>query len=106
MGKRRTAKPKAAAPQTLHGAVVADELDLHGFALEAAEHRLEAFLETHAVRTPGGVVRVITGKGKGAGSRPVLQDAVREALDGWLARHVSDWSVDMGGGAYLVRLRG
>jgi hypothetical protein len=35
--------------------VVADELDLHGFALEAAEHRLEAFLETHAVRTPGGV---------------------------------------------------
>ena len=104
MGKRRTSKP-AAAPRTLHGAVVADELDLHGYALEAAERRLEAFFETHAVRTPGGVVRVITGKGTGSGGRPVLLEAVREALNGWLAHHVSEWAVDMGGGAYLVRLR-
>ena len=104
MGKRRTSKPASASPRTLHGAVVTEELDLHGYTLEAAERRLEAFLDTQAVRSAGVVVRIVTGKGTGSGGPPVLQEAVREALTGWMAHRVSDWAVDMGGGAYLVRL--
>ncbi len=104
MGKRRTAGPTTAGPRTLHGAVISDQLDLHGYRLEPAEQRLEAFLDTHAVRSPGGVVRIITGKGASAGGRPVIKDAVHEALTGWLSHRVADWAVDMGGGAYLVRL--
>lgn len=104
MGKRRTARHAGTAPRTLHGTVVSDELDLHGYRLEAAEQRLEAFLDTHAVRSSGGVVRIITGKGASAGGPPVIKEAVREALTGWLSHHVSEWAVDMGGGAYLVRL--
>lgn len=102
MGKRRTARPSAP-PRTLHGAVVTDELDLHGFTLEAAERRVERFLDTHAVRSRGDVVRIITGKGTG-GTPAVLQEAVRDALTGWMAHRVSNWSVDVGGGAYLVQL--
>jgi len=105
MGQRRVSRPDSAGPRTLHGAIVVGELDLHGCHLEDAENRLERFLTTHQVRKPGGVVRIITGRGRGSGGAPVLQPAVREALEGWLRRYVSEWSVDVGGGGYLVRLR-
>ena len=85
--------------------MVAAELDLHGYTVDAAERRLESFLDAQAVRAPDEVVRVITGKGTRTGGPPVLLKAVREALTGWLSHRVSDWAVDMGGGAYLVRVR-
>ncbi|MEX2466242.1 MAG: Smr/MutS family protein [Gemmatimonadota bacterium] len=85
--------------------VVMAELDLHGFTADGAERRLESFLETHAVRSAGEVVRVITGRGTRSSGAPVLQSAVREALDGALRHRVADWAVDVGGGAYLVRVK-
>ena len=82
------------------------ELDLHGFTVDQAERRVEGFLRAMAVREPGRVVRIITGRGVGAGTAPVLQSAVREGLTGWASEWVADWSVDLGGGAFLVRVRG
>lgn len=82
------------------------ELDLHGLTLDQAERRVEGFLRARAVRDPGRVVRIITGRGVSAGRAPVIQGAVREALDGWASEWVSDWSVDIGGGAFLARLAG
>ncbi len=104
MGKRRVSRPPGQGPRTLHVEVVVDELDLHGFTADAAERRLEAFLDTHAVRSPGQVVRIITGRGTRSAGAPVLLDIVREGLTGWLAHRVDEWAVDVGGGAYLVRV--
>jgi len=85
--------------------VVTGELDLHGFSADGAERRLEDFLTTHAVRSPGEVVRVITGRGAGSSGAPVVQQRVRELVTGRLAHRVADWAVDIGGGAYLLRMR-
>lgn len=104
MGKRRVSRPPGQRPRTLHVEIVVEELDLHGFTAEAAERRLESFLDTQAVRSPGRVVRVITGRGTRSAGAPVLPDTVREALTGWLAHRVDEWAVDVGGGAYLVRM--
>jgi DNA-nicking Smr family endonuclease len=102
--KRRGDGPDT--PRTLHTEPVVEELDLHGHFADEAERRLEMFLERVARTDPGGVVRVITGRGASSGSPPVLQPLVREALTGWLRALVADWAVDVGGGAYLVRLKG
>lgn len=106
MGRRRPAPPAQSTPRTLHGAVVVGELDLHGLTRDQAERRFEGFLRALSVREPGQVVRIITGRGAGAGRAPVIQGAVREGLVGWASEWVADWSVDPGGGAFLVRLRG
>jgi len=106
MGKRRTSKPQPPRLRTLHVSLVVDELDLHGFTAAEAERRLEGFLDVHAVRSPGSVVRVITGRGTRSAGPAVLMTVVRDALTGWLAHRVEDWAVDVGGGAYLVKIRG
>ncbi len=106
MGKRRVSRPNSVTPRTLHMSVVMAELDLHGFTADDAKRRLEGFLETHAVRSPGEVVRVITGRGTRSSGAPVLQERVRDALTGSMRHRVADWAVDMGGGAYLVKLPG
>lgn len=107
MGRRREARPPdSPTPRTLHAAVVADRLDLHGLTADEAERRLAMFLDRVAVTAPGEVVRVITGRGAGSAGPPVLQGVVRDALDGRLAHRVAEWAVDMGGGAYLVRVKG
>lgn len=104
MGKRRDVRPEPSTPRTLHTERVVEVLDLHGFTADQAERRLEMFLDRLAVTSGGDVVRVITGRGAGSPGKPVLQGLVRDALTGWLAHRVADWAVDMGGGAYLVRL--
>lgn len=83
-----------------------DVLDLHGLTADHAEQRLEMFLDRIVASDPGGVVRVVTGRGAGSAGRPVLQEVVRDALNGWLRHRVAEWAVDMGGGAYLVRVKG
>ncbi len=115
MGRKRKRKKErpgpdasapSAVPRTLHSAIVADELDLHGSSADEAERRLEMFLGRVAASAPGDVVRVITGRGLGSPGQPVLQGVVRDALNGWLAHRVAEWAVDLGSGAYLVRVKG
>lgn len=93
-------------PRTLHNAVVVETLDLHGHTADEAERRLEMFLDRIAATAPGAVVRIITGRGVGSAGKPVLQGAVRDALNGWLRDQVDEWVVDVGSGAYLVRVKG
>lgn len=93
-------------PRTLHSERVVEELDLHGLTGDQAEQRLEMFLDRVAVTARGEVVRVITGRGAGSHGPPVLQGLVRDALNGWLRHRVAEWAVDVGGGAYLVRVKG
>jgi DNA-nicking Smr family endonuclease len=92
-------------PRTLHTERVIDELDLHGLTADEAEGRLEIFLDRVAATEPGGVVRVITGRGTGSAGQPVLQGVVRDALNGWLRHRVAEWAVDVGGGADVVRVK-
>lgn len=93
-------------PRTLHTAVVAEEIDLHGLTVDQAERRAEGFLKGASVRLPGQVVRIITGKGTRSPGAPAIQPTIREGFATWLAEYVADWSVDVGGGAFLVRLKG
>ena len=104
MGRRRTPIVSGGTPRTLHAALPAATLDLHGFDRKGAERRLESFLRAETRRHPGEVVEVITGRGAGSEGPAVLQATVREALTGRLSDFVDDWSVAPGGGAYLVRL--
>ena len=92
-------------PRTLHTEPVVDELDLHRHTAEEAERRLEMFLDRVSVTARDQVVRIITGRGAGSPGRPVLQGVVRDALNGWLSHRVAEWAVDVGSGAYLVRVR-
>lgn len=102
---RREADEQTEPARTLHTERVVDELDLHGDTADEAEVRLEMFLDRLARTSAGEVVRVITGRGVGSAGAPVLQGVVRDALNGWLSARVADWAVDVGGGAYLVRVR-
>ncbi len=105
MGKRRETRHSDSVPRTLHTERVVDTLDLHGFTGDQAERRLEMFLDRVAAASPNTVVRIITGRGSGSAGPPVLQGLVRDALTGWLEHRVAEWAVDLGGGAYLVRVR-
>ena len=93
-------------PRTLHTAVVVETLDLHGYTGDQAEHRLEMFFDRVTRTSPGEAVRIVTGRGTRSQGPPVLQGMVRDALTGWLSDHVAEWVVDVGGGAYLVRVKG
>jgi hypothetical protein len=66
----------------------------------------ERFLRTQAKARPGGVVRLVTGRGRGGGGAPIrtkvrtLLRSMRE--DG---RVVGDYVLEEGEGSFLVRLR-
>jgi DNA-nicking Smr family endonuclease len=106
MGKRRIPTVQASTPRTLHGAIVVARLDLHGLTVDQAERKLEMFLGRVVAQEPGEVVRIVTGKGTGGGGPPQIREMVRDALTGWLAPTIDEWSIDVGAGAYLVRVKG
>ena len=103
-GRKRRDDDEPPVPRTLHTEPIVGELDLHGATAEEAERRLEMLLERVTATSPGEVVRVVTGRGAGSAGQPVLQAVVRDALNGWLRHRVAEWAVDVGGGAYLVRV--
>lgn len=81
------------------------ELDLHGFSASEARYAVRAFLESRRPRKAGAVVHIITGKGKGSASEPVLRGLVKNLLQGELRAMVEEWGLDDGEGGYRVRLR-
>lgn len=82
---------------------VADTLDVHGMDAAAATAAVTAFLRRVAKRSPGALVHVITGRGRGSAGRPVLKPRIRTLLkSGELP--VAAWGEDLDGGGYLVRL--
>jgi DNA-nicking Smr family endonuclease len=80
--------------------------DLHGQAVSEAAANVERFLRTQARVRPGGVVRLITGRGRLGGGAPVrtrvrtLLKAMREG-----EAVVRDYVLEDSEGSFLVRLR-
>jgi len=106
VGKRRKIPVVQPDPvQTLHGSIPVDSLDLHGLHARAAEERVRRFIDTWARREPGAILRIITGKGARSEGAPVLRALTLDLITGELDHQVDEWAVEVGGGAYLVRVR-
>lgn len=80
--------------------------DLHGQSVTEAAANAERFLRAQGRARRGGVVRLVTGRGKGGGGAPIrtrvrtLLRALRE--EGQVVR---DYVLEEGEGSFLVRLR-
>lgn len=106
MGKRRPTTPlPSGLPDTLHGAVVDAEVDLHGMRADEALRRVDGFLSTWDRQPAAATVRFITGKGNRSAGRPVLLNAVGDRLREELGGRIADMVLDAGGGGWLVRLK-
>jgi len=106
MGRRKG--PRApqfdATDHQLGGRPVA-ELDLHGRERHEVEHLVKGFLEDWGRRSPGVVVHIITGRGRGSAAGPVLLPAVRTLLKTTLSHLVMHWAADDADGGFLVKVR-
>ena len=80
--------------------------DLHGLTVLEAATRAEQFLRAQARARPRGVVRVITGRGRGGGGAPI-RTRVRTLLKTLSAggRVVADFVLEESEGSFLIRLR-
>ncbi len=80
--------------------------DLHGLTVLDAVTRAEQFLVAQARARPGGVVRLITGRGRSGGGAPIrtrtrtLLTRLRES-----GRIVADFALEDSEGSFVVRLR-
>jgi DNA-nicking Smr family endonuclease len=82
------------------------ELDLHGQTVLEAVANAERFLRAQGKARPGGVVRVVTGRGRGGGGAPV-RTRVRTLLWGMRDQSavVRDYLLEDSEGSFLIRLR-
>ena len=84
---------------------VEDALDLHGYAAIETPSAVRSFIDRWRRRKPGAIVHIITGKGKGSQSGPVLRGLVKSLLQGELRSMVARWDLDEGEGGYKVQVR-
>lgn len=61
------------------------------------------FLAAARKRHPGGLIHIITGKGRGSPGGPVLKTLVRSMLKAGEIANVKDWNRDAAGGGFLIR---
>lgn len=104
MGRRKGPGAVPRNPFDPCGGPIASVLDLHGATAIDVGARLTSFLETAIRRTPGGLVHIITGRGRGSPAGPVVKPAVKRLLTGELARLVGTMERDENDGGFLVRL--
>ena len=80
--------------------------DLHGMTVLEAVSRAEQFLRVQARVRPGGVVRLITGRGRSGGGAPI-RTRIRTLLKSHRenGRLVADYALEQSEGSFLVRLR-
>ena len=81
--------------------------DLHGQTVLEAASNAERFLRAQARARPGGVVRLITGRGRGGTGSPVrtrIRSLLRRLKDS--GQVVRDYLLEDTDGSYLVRLLG
>ena len=81
------------------------ELDLHGLSATEARSAVRTFLQSWQRHKAGAVVHIITGKGKGSATGPVLRGLVKGLLQGELRSMVDKWTLDDGEGGYRVRVK-
>ena len=81
-------------------------LDLHGQAVREAVENAERFLRSQARVRPGGIVRLITGRGRAGGGAPIrtqVRTLLRTLREGRTI--VRDYVLEDSEGSFLVRLR-
>lgn len=81
-------------------------LDLHGQAVREAVENAERFLRTQARVRRGGLVRLITGRGRAGGGAPIrtqVRTLLRALREGRTI--VRDYVLEDSEGSFLVRLR-
>ena len=79
--------------------------DLHGQAVVEAAANAERFLRAQAKARRGGVVRLVTGRGKAGGGAPIrtrVRTLLRTLRDE--GKVVRDYVLEAGEGSFLVRL--
>jgi DNA-nicking Smr family endonuclease len=81
-------------------------VDLHGLRAAEARAHVAAVVESAHRKTPGALLHVITGRGRGSPGAPVLKGAIRSLLRSGQLRPVEAWAMDLDEGGYLVRLKG
>jgi DNA-nicking Smr family endonuclease len=79
-------------------------LDLHRLGATEAKVAVQNFLSSWQKRAPGGVVHIVTGKGRRSPSGAVLKPMVRGMLASDLSTLVRDWARDLDDAGYLVLL--
>jgi DNA-nicking Smr family endonuclease len=102
--RRGSTHPQFDSSDPLLDATAVDELDLHGYTSDDARGMVQGFLEG-CRRRGGGVVKIITGRGRGSAGRPVLRGVVTALLKGPLRPLVAEWAEDDSGGGFKVRVR-
>src|SRR5262245_2965360 len=105
MARRGGKHPVFDSSDDLHDRRPDAELDLHGFTATEVGSAVRAFLDSWRRRKPGAIVHIITGKGKGSQSGPVLRGVVKNLLQGELRSMVARWDLDDGEGGYKVQVR-
>jgi DNA-nicking Smr family endonuclease len=81
--------------------------DLHGQSVLEAAANAERFLRAQARARPGGIVRLITGRGRSGGGAPIrtrIRTLLRSLKES--NRIVQDYLLEDSDGSYLVRLSG
>ncbi len=81
--------------------------DLHGQPAAQAVADAEKFLRAQARARPGGIVRVITGRGKSGGGAPIrtrVRTLLRALRDGGTV--IRDYVLEDSEGSFLIRLNG
>ena len=81
--------------------------DLHGQTVTEAVTNAERFLRSQAKARPGGIIRLITGRGRTGQGAPI-RTRVRGLLRAMKESNqvVRDYQLEDSDGSYLVRLRG
>ncbi|HKU62135.1 MAG TPA: Smr/MutS family protein [Gemmatimonadales bacterium] len=80
--------------------------DLHGQSVAEAATNATRFLRAQAKARPGGVVRIVTGRGRGGGGAPIrtrVRTLLRSEREG--GGVVADYFLEDSEGSFLVRLR-
>jgi DNA-nicking Smr family endonuclease len=80
-------------------------IDLPGFGGFYAKLAGGSFRGRPRRRSPGAVVHIITGRGRGSPGRPVLRGAIRTLLKSGTIDGVGEFVPDHADGGFLVKLK-
>ena len=100
MGRRRGPRhPVFDDRDPLHDDVPVATVDLHGLTVTEARQHLTRTIESLSRHNSGGIVHIITGKGRNSAGNAVLRPQVRGMLTGSLRTYVADFTESIDGDA-------
>ena len=106
MARHPSASPRGRNPFDPLDGPVDEHLDLHGYRAVEARVVVADVLRAVQKRHPGGLLHIITGRGRGSVGGPVLKPIVQGVLSAAPSGMVHAWGKDDADGGFLVRLAG